>query len=88
MKEVSKRRKVIGYWTLGSLIFCILLFLFFHSVLNFSRSVGDSFFTKEQEQKIRQELIEQGLPTSQREAKEREYKSQYNTLDAEETNND
>lgn len=87
-KEVSKKRKLISYWLLGILTVGILLFSAFDYVTGKSRSVGDDAFTPEQEEAMRKELRRQGLPTSQTEAREREYQRQYNINTMQENEND
>lgn len=71
-KEISSKRRFIGRCALGVLLLSMLFVLIFNSITGFSRSAGDSPFTEEYRQKLREELIKKGLPTSQKEGRERD----------------
>jgi hypothetical protein len=70
MKKISQRRRLLGYWALGTLIIAILLFvLIFRIAGQSSRSVGENAFSMQEEAELRQELIRQGLPVGPEESK-------------------
>jgi hypothetical protein len=66
MREVSARRKLIGYAILGILVFGISVFFIFKSIFGYSTRAGDDVLSAEEEQKLIEHLKEENLPINKR----------------------
>jgi len=70
-KKLEAKNSKLKIIILCFLLFVVFCLLFGKYAINYSTRAGDDFFTDEQEQKMRENLKIQGLPTNLKEQEQR-----------------